>query len=158
MGKIPQHLRETIARNIRQCRLDKFPGRGGGKRCAETFGVSPQQWSPWERGMRTPDELRLEELATFFNTTVEWLRTDHQNARPASHNQATPTPVIPPGAPPIFYSVNYQVLCQIMMHAAHIQTLCAHALAEGAERTEEILGGLTPNGYAVKTDKPAPCG
>lgn len=79
MGKMPDALRETIARNIRDCRLRKFPGRGGGKRCAESFGVSPQQWSPWESGKRTPDELRLEQIASFFGTTVEWFRRDHRN-------------------------------------------------------------------------------
>lgn len=78
MGKMPDALRETIARNIRYCRLHKFPGRGGGKRCAESFGVSPQQWSPWESGKRTPDELRLEQIASFFGTTVEWFRRDHR--------------------------------------------------------------------------------
>lgn len=78
MGKMPDALRETIARNIRYCRMRKFPGRGGGKRCAESFGVSPQQWSPWESGKRTPDELRLEQIANFFGTTVEWFRRDHR--------------------------------------------------------------------------------
>lgn len=78
MGKMPDALRETIARNIRNCRQRKFPGRGGGKRCAESFGVSPQQWSPWESGKRTPDELRLEQIAMFFETTVEWFRRDHR--------------------------------------------------------------------------------
>ena len=77
MGKIPSELRETIARNIRECRMKKYPGRGGGKKCAESFGVSPQQWSPWERGMRTPDELRLSQIAKFFGVTVEYLRRDH---------------------------------------------------------------------------------
>lgn len=77
MGKIPQELRNTIAQNIRKCRMDKFPGRGGGKKCAEAFGVSPQQWSPWERGMRTPDELRLSQIAEFFGVTVEYLRRDN---------------------------------------------------------------------------------
>lgn len=77
MGKIPNELRVTIAKNIRDCRMKKFPGRGGGKRCAEAFGVSPQQWSPWERGMRTPDELRLSQIAKFFGVTVEFLRRDH---------------------------------------------------------------------------------
>ncbi len=77
MGKMPDALRETIARNIRECRVKKFPGRGGGKKCAESFGVSPQQWSPWESGKRTPDELRLEQIASFFSTTVEWFRRDH---------------------------------------------------------------------------------
>ena len=79
MGKMPNALRENIARNIRDYRLKNFPGRGGGKRCAESFGVSPQQWSPWESGKRTPDELRLEQIAQFFGTTVEWFRRDHRN-------------------------------------------------------------------------------
>ncbi len=77
MEKIPNDLRQTIASNIRNCRMNKFPGRGGGKKCAEAFGVSPQQWSPWERGMRTPDELRLQQIADFFGVTVEYLRRDN---------------------------------------------------------------------------------
>ncbi len=102
MGKIPEQLRQVIARNIRACRMERFPGRGGGKKCAEAFGVSPQQWSPWERGMRTPDELRLAHLADFFGVTVEYLRRDNSahgassknnplNAEPgASSNGETP--------------------------------------------------------------------
>ena len=76
MTRIPQRLRETIARNIRAWRKKKYPGRGGAKLCAEDFGVSQQQWSPWERGLRTPDELRLQQIADFFGTTVELLRRD----------------------------------------------------------------------------------
>ncbi len=77
MGKIPSELRQTIAANIKACREIKFPGRGGGKKCAEQFGVSPQQWSPWERGMRTPDENRLAKIAEFFGVTVAYMREDH---------------------------------------------------------------------------------
>lgn len=95
MGKIPHHLRETIARNIRNCRLRKFPGRGGAKKCAEEFGVSPQQWSPWERGGRTPDEDRLEAIAMFFGVTVEFLRRD----RSIAGTPATPPPAAKPDAP-----------------------------------------------------------
>ncbi len=82
MGKIPLSLHETIARNIRAERMKKFPGRGGSKQCAEAIfqfigkNVSPQQWSPWERGRRTPDETRLEQMATFFGRTVEYMRRD----------------------------------------------------------------------------------
>lgn len=79
MGKIPQDLRATIAANIRACRMKKFPGRGGAKKCAEKFGVSPQQWSPWESGKRTPDELRLGQIAEFFGVTVAFMREDHGN-------------------------------------------------------------------------------
>ncbi|MCD7895488.1 MAG: helix-turn-helix domain-containing protein [Planctomycetaceae bacterium] len=78
MGKMPEELRRTIARNIRAEREKKYPGRGGSKRCAQEFGVLPQQWSPWERGRRTPDEIRLQDIADFFGTTVEYLRCDHE--------------------------------------------------------------------------------
>jgi hypothetical protein len=78
MSKIPQQLRQNIAQSIKQLRIEKFPGRGGGKTCAAAFGVSPQQWSPWERGMRTPDEGRLQQIADFFSTTVEAIRRGPQ--------------------------------------------------------------------------------
>ena len=98
MGKIPNELREVIARNIRVCRLQKFPDRGGGKKCAETFGVSPQQWSPWERGTRTPDEVRLSQIAEFFGVTVEWMRRDNRPP-PAEKPQETPPSGIGRGFP-----------------------------------------------------------
>ncbi len=90
MGKIPDDLRQIIADNIRKCRMRKFPGRGGGKRCAEAFNVSPQQWSPWERGMRTPGEERMEQLAEFFDVTVAYLREDHKQP-PGDSFRAPPT-------------------------------------------------------------------
>lgn len=106
MGKIPDLLRQTIAKNIRECRMKKFPGRGGGKKCAEAFGVSPQQWSPWERGMRTPDEDRMIAIAKFFGVTVPFLREDHspatQENQPCTHPPATGQPRYPtPNAGPI---------------------------------------------------------
>ncbi len=73
MTQVPQIIRTTIAQNIRRHRLQKYPGRGGAKACAAAFGVSPQQWSPWERGVRTPSEPYLRRLAEFFDTTVEEL-------------------------------------------------------------------------------------
>ncbi len=98
MGKIPNELRETIARNIRECRMKKYPGRGGGKKCAEEFGVSPQQWSPWERGVRTPDELRLSQIAGFFGVTVECLRRDNEvMQQPESGQTSEPPPDNPEG-------------------------------------------------------------
>ena len=114
MGKIPNELREIIAWNIRDCRAKKFPGRGGGKKCAESFGVSPQQWSPWERGMRTPDELRLSQIADFFGVTVEYMRRDNRRkpAEPVAvdgqyanlyadySHAATPPMLREPEAPP----------------------------------------------------------
>lgn len=90
MGKIPQPLRDAIAGNIRTERMRKFPGRGGSKRCAEAFSmftgksVSQQQWSPWERGIRTPDESRLEQIAKFFDKTVEYMRRDNRPPVPGA--------------------------------------------------------------------------
>ena len=76
MSRIPQSLRETIARNIKACRMKNSPGRAGSQRCAKDFGVCPQQWSQWERGHRTPNEMHMLQLAQFFKTTVENLRRD----------------------------------------------------------------------------------
>ncbi len=80
MVKAPKKLREIIAGNIRECRKKQFPGLGGQKRCAQAFGVTQQYWSPWERGHRTPNEMRMLQLARFFGVTVEYLRSD--NSRP----------------------------------------------------------------------------
>ncbi len=88
MGRMPDELRVTIAHNIRACRFKRYPGRGGAKLCAEEFGVSPQQWSPWENGKRTPDEIRLQQLARFFDVTVEFLRTDHQSSPVEPHAES----------------------------------------------------------------------
>ncbi len=71
--------------------MKEFSGRGGGKKCAEAFGVSPQQWSPWERGKRTPDEVRLGEIAGFFGVSVEWMRCDHRPP-PLGRPRETPPP------------------------------------------------------------------
>ncbi len=77
MGRIPWELRKNIATNIRAERMKQYPGRGGSRKCADLFGVSPQQWSPWECGQRTPDEPRLQEIADFFGVTVEYMVSDH---------------------------------------------------------------------------------
>lgn len=119
MGKIPLELKETIARNIRECRKEKFPGRGGGKKCAAAFGVSPQQWSPWEKGKRTPDESRIQQMAEFFGVTVEYLRRDNrpglqstfdadrlnanvrmQDIRSFENDYASLRQILPPDCPP----------------------------------------------------------
>lgn len=77
MGKMPEYLRRIIASNIAWQRKKKFPERGGSKKCAILFGVSPQQWSPWERGNHTPDETRLEQIANFFDVDVAFMRYPH---------------------------------------------------------------------------------
>ncbi len=69
MGKSPGELRETIARNIRECRMKKYPGRGGGKKCAEAFGV-----------------------------TVEYLRRDNRpKQEQGSPGRVEPPPLMPGG-------------------------------------------------------------
>ncbi|MCD7907253.1 MAG: helix-turn-helix domain-containing protein [Clostridium sp.] len=73
MHPLPQAVRDCIGKNIRACREMKFPGRGGQKQCAEAFGVTQQQWSPWESGARTPNSRRLRDIAAFFGVSVEFL-------------------------------------------------------------------------------------
>lgn len=77
MGKVPVDLRYNIAANIRHCRSNRYPMWGGAKKCAEDFGVSPQQWSQWERGKHMPDEYRMIEIAAFFGVSTEFLRRDN---------------------------------------------------------------------------------
>ncbi len=92
MGKIPVDLRKNIATNIRGCRDKRYPMWGGAKLCAMDFGVTPQQWSRWERGAHMPDEFRMQELASFFGVSTEYLRRD--NARDAGAERS------PGGQPP----------------------------------------------------------
>lgn len=77
MGGESKQLRAIVGENIKYCREKRFPGMGGGKECADAFGVSHQQWSPWELGKRLPKEKRLKEIADFFGTTLEWMLTSH---------------------------------------------------------------------------------
>lgn len=84
MGKVPVDLRNNIAKNIRNCRNRKYPKWGGSKRCAEDFGVSPQQWSQWERGIHMPDEFRMMEIADFFGVSTAFLRRDNANGHQPS--------------------------------------------------------------------------
>ena len=129
MGRIPDELRQIIAANIRAERMKKFPGRGGGKRCAEAFGVSPQQWSPWERGTRTPDEIRLQQLAGFFSVTVEHMRRDH--SAPGNKPAAA--------SPPLAESQNPE-------SSLHGMT-CAES--EIIQQLHKILSSLATDGFLV---------
>ena len=76
MGRLTREEKEIIAYNISEQRKQKYPGHGGGKKCAEEFGVPAQQWSPWESGSRTPDDSRLTQIADFFKITVTDLRQE----------------------------------------------------------------------------------
>lgn len=77
MKKIPQKLRLTVAGNLLHCRATRFPGKGGSKKCADTLGITQQQWSQWELGKRMPGECWLAKIAEFFGTTTHWLRDKH---------------------------------------------------------------------------------
>jgi transcriptional regulator with XRE-family HTH domain len=158
MGKIPDGLRDIIAHNIHACRTTKYPGRGGGKKCAEEFGVSPQQWSPWETGKRTPDETRLEKIAEFFGVTVEFLRRDNRNPPPpipdrpeqetSSHTGLETTEAIPgidvppppgwqpepPGSPASFFWLARYFVTQLQRNGLRLDKQCLDYLVTAIKR------------------------
>jgi transcriptional regulator with XRE-family HTH domain len=76
MGRVPVDLRRNVSTNIRNYRRNRYPMWGGAKLCAIDFGVTPQQWSQWERGAHMPDEYRMMELADFFGVTTADLRRE----------------------------------------------------------------------------------
>ncbi len=100
MARISKSLRAIIARNIRECRREMFPKIGGSKACAAKFSeycgrnITPQQWSPWESGGRTPNEDSLEQIAAFFGKTVEYMCSDN------SPPPVPPMTSMPPYEPP----------------------------------------------------------
>lgn len=67
-----------IGCNLEKLRKQKFPGHGGAKKCAETFGVAPQAWNGWEKGAKTPGDANQRKLAEFFGITVGELRGDEK--------------------------------------------------------------------------------
>ncbi len=81
MGRIPVDLRKNVADNIRSCRRCRYPMRGGSKMCAVDFGVTPQQWSQWERGAHMPDECRMMAIADFFGVSTAYLRRENAEGR-----------------------------------------------------------------------------
>jgi transcriptional regulator with XRE-family HTH domain len=83
MGRVPVDLRKNVANNIRNCRRGLYPMWGGAKMCAIDFGVSPQQWSQWERGAHMPDEFRMMEIANFFGVSTAYLRRQNTDGHPA---------------------------------------------------------------------------
>lgn len=83
MGKVPVDLRKNVANNIKTCRLSRYPEWGGAKQCATAFGVTPQQWSQWERGAHMPDETSMMQLAAFFGVTTAHLRRENAGPRAA---------------------------------------------------------------------------
>lgn len=79
-------MRRIISENLLSLRQQKYPGRGGSKKCADEMGYKQQQWSPWEKGTRIPSEESLTKIARFFDVPVEYLVTDHSTPQPAAHH------------------------------------------------------------------------
>jgi transcriptional regulator with XRE-family HTH domain len=146
MMKVPKELRQAIAQNIRNCRMEKFPGHGGGKRCAEAFGVLQAQWSIWESGRQMPGELRLAKLAEFFGVTVEELRKGARTSPLKSENvsRRIPDKDIPAAIPETssFVSGNPDILLRIIdnfflslqVHGVRIDKKSLDYLAEAIKR------------------------
>ncbi len=74
-------LREVIAWRIAEGRRSAYPHRGSLTKCAAEFGVSPQQWSQYESGHRSPEDHNLERIAKHLQTTVQNLMTPPENWR-----------------------------------------------------------------------------
>ncbi|MCC8166929.1 MAG: helix-turn-helix domain-containing protein [Planctomycetes bacterium] len=129
MAKIPQELRTIIANNIRLCRMRAFPGHGGAKKCAEAIGVSPQQWSPWERGFHTPDEMRLKQIADFFNVSVEYMRQSHTLEEVLNPFTRISPPAHPAIMRPCRYSVTPNEVLDDIVHITRSVEYALHALS-----------------------------
>ncbi len=68
----PKERDFLIAYHIRALRQSKFPGRGGGQKCAEDMNVSRWQYYNWENGSRTPREKNLKMIADFHGVGLEY--------------------------------------------------------------------------------------
>ena len=95
MGKIPVDLRRNVANNIKNCRRNRNPKWGGAKQCAVEFGVTPQQWSQWERGAHMPDEASMMELAEFFGVSTAFLRRENADSHYIAGAGGKETPKTP---------------------------------------------------------------
>lgn len=65
--------KEAFTRNLKILRELKFPGRGSKTKIAEAIGIRPQQWGPWENGIRIPELRNLGKIASFFHVKHEEL-------------------------------------------------------------------------------------
>lgn len=70
-------MMRIVSTNLSRLRNEKYPGRGGKKSCSEALGLKQQQWTPWEKGVRLPNDDSLAKIAELFGVTVEYLKTDH---------------------------------------------------------------------------------
>jgi transcriptional regulator with XRE-family HTH domain len=60
-----------ISYHIRELRETKYPGRGGGQKCADAMGVPRPQYYHWENATRTPRLKNLDKVAEFFGKPIE---------------------------------------------------------------------------------------
>ena len=134
MGRIPSQLKKIIASNIRACRKKRFPRHGGSKQCAAQLGVSPQQWTLWEVGKRTPDEVRMAGIADFFGVTVEDLRRDNL-PEPTEENRLLPEKA--PSATTRDWEELFKQSARLLLRIAKIQ--------------QDVSQGKLPPGAALKT-------
>lgn len=83
--------KESIGSIIKEMRKKRFPGHGGIKKCAESFGVNYQQWRDWESGKSKPGTDYRQKLAEFFDTTVDEFRSEKTKKPPAGADGMTDT-------------------------------------------------------------------
>ena len=152
MARTPRHIRMIIARNIRELKERKFPGRGGSKKCADALGVTPQQWSPWEIGARGPDEKTLKAIAKLFGVTVDDLLRESEPEPQAVAATAAPTSPAAP-FPDADQAVGSAELIEIMNLLLHAQ----NEYVAGARNADQLSGlmrdVLRYTKYVVDTSK-----
>ncbi len=69
---VPNERDFIISYHIKELREIKFPGRGGGQKCAEAMGVAVPQYYHWENATRTPRVKSLAKIAEFFKKKIEY--------------------------------------------------------------------------------------
>ncbi len=68
---VPNERDFIISYHIRELREARYPGRGGGQKCAEALDVSLPQYYHWENATRTPRLKNLVKVAEFFGKPLE---------------------------------------------------------------------------------------
>ena len=97
MSRLPRkerkRLLDVVAVNIQTLKVQKF-GRekGSSKAAAEALGKLPQQWYPWEKGIRMPNAESLKMIANLFGVTSDYLLTDHSPNQKRPQMAAAETP------------------------------------------------------------------
>jgi transcriptional regulator with XRE-family HTH domain len=80
-GLVPNENEYLIAYHIRELREEKYPGRGGGQKCAEDMKINKSQYYLWESGSRTPRGRNLQMMADFFGKDVSYFHEKPENWR-----------------------------------------------------------------------------